>query len=172
MTRPASLPAAAHGAERGAVAIEFALLAPLLLAILVGAVEFGDVALADRRAAGAADMVARLAAREGSISADDLDALGAIASAVVRHGRARQLGLHVVGIRIDGEGVAQAQWRKIWGGVPPPPLPQASRWPGEGTSLVSVRLVYVASPRLAVFTDPHAPRQAIATQLIDAAAEP
>ena len=154
------------GAERGAVAIEFALLAPLLLAALAGAVEFGDIAFADRRAAGAADSVARLANRE-HVSADDLDALQGIAEALVLRGRAQQVGLAISGLAIDDDGNVHEQWRRSWGGVQPPLMPPGFSAQGTDRSVVLVRLVYRAKARIELFTNPEEPREAIAMAIMN-----
>ncbi len=67
------------GSERGAAAVEFALVLPILVLILFGVIEFGGVYNAQLMVTGAA----REGAREMAVGGDPADAEAAAAEAVV-----------------------------------------------------------------------------------------
>lgn len=65
---------------RGIAAVEFGLVAPLMLAMLLGAVEVTRAVSIDRRFSNAASMIADLVAREERLSASDINAIYEVVS--------------------------------------------------------------------------------------------
>lgn len=82
MTRPLFRQLA--GDERGVSAVEFALLAPLLVAFYLGMSEFCQGYMAQKRMGHVASMVADLVAQESTVSTSNLDDVFAIGKLIMK----------------------------------------------------------------------------------------
>ena len=85
--------------ERGVAAVEFGLLAPLLLLMFIGTVEISRAIEMDRRFAQVTAMVGDLVAREKTITNADLDKVFDIAQLVMSPYDSTQLNLSVVSVK-------------------------------------------------------------------------
>ncbi|HYE00780.1 MAG TPA: TadE/TadG family type IV pilus assembly protein [Alphaproteobacteria bacterium] len=137
--------------RRGAAALEFALLAPLLLALWVGAAETTRLLLAASKAAGAAQTVADLAAQARCLAEGDLADYRTAAALVMRPfplGDGTRLALANVVFDPAGEpslSAALGGWRRTLSGAPFPDSDflAAARGLGEaGSGVVVARLRY------------------------------
>ncbi len=70
--------------RRGVSAVEFALIAPVMLIIYFGLVEFSQGYMAERRASHAASMVADLVAQSGGTNIRDLESTFQIGDMIMR----------------------------------------------------------------------------------------
>lgn len=96
--------------ERGVAAIEFALVAPLLIIFHLGAVEMVQSWEAHRRIAHVAGALADLVAQEESVSASDLNDILAAGSLLVTPFSSSQLGERITSFTADSSGVVAKDW--------------------------------------------------------------
>lgn len=106
------LPARLLRDRRGVSAVEFALIAPVMILIYFGLVEFCQGYMAERRAGHAASMVADLVAQSGGTSALDLDRTFVIGDTIMRPFSATPLSIRVSSVTVDARGVATVQWSR------------------------------------------------------------
>lgn len=91
------LTAKRFGADvRGIAAVEFAFIAPILLVMLVGAVEITRAVAIDRRLSVVTNMIADLVARETKLTGDDVEAIYDIAEQVMAPFDASELKLSII----------------------------------------------------------------------------
>jgi Flp pilus assembly protein TadG len=109
---PFALPARLLRDQRGVSAVEFALIAPVMIVIYFGLVEFCQGYMAERRAGHAASMVADLVAQSGGTSALDLDRTFAIGDTIMRPFSAVPLSIRVSSVTVDAGGVATVEWSR------------------------------------------------------------
>ena len=95
---------------RGVSAIEFALIAPLMLVIYFGLVEFCQGYMASRRASHTASIVADLVAQSDATTTQDLTSIFAIGDMIMRPFPAAPLSIRVSSVTIDANGVARIDW--------------------------------------------------------------
>jgi Flp pilus assembly protein TadG len=81
---------------RGIAAVEFAFIAPILLVMLVGAVEITRAVSIDRRLSVVTNMIADLVARETKLTGDDVEAIYDIAEQVMAPFDASDLKLSII----------------------------------------------------------------------------
>jgi Flp pilus assembly protein TadG len=97
------------GDDRGVSAVEFALIAPILIFFYMGLAEFCQGYMAQKRMGHAAAMVADLVAQEESVSADTVDDIFEIGTLIMRPFPATPLNQRVSSItRTDG--IAKVDW--------------------------------------------------------------
>lgn len=111
--------------RRGVSAVEFALIAPVMIVIYFGLIEFCQGYMAERRAGHAASIVADLVAQSGGTSRLDLDRTFAIGDTIMRPFTAAPLSIRVSSVIVDARGVATIQWSRA----------KASQAPGQGDAL-------------------------------------
>ncbi|OYX13649.1 MAG: pilus assembly protein TadE, partial [Brevundimonas diminuta] len=70
--------------RRGVSAVEFALIAPVMITIYFGLIEFSQGYMAERRASHVASMVADLVAQSGGTNIEDLNGVFAIGDMIMR----------------------------------------------------------------------------------------
>ncbi|AYG94470.1 pilus assembly protein [Brevundimonas naejangsanensis] len=100
------------GDRRGVSAVEFALLAPVMILIYFGLVEFCQGYMAERRSGHAASVVADLVAQSGGTSRLDLDRTFAVGDTIMRPFSAAPLSIRVSSVTVDARGVATVQWSR------------------------------------------------------------
>jgi Flp pilus assembly protein TadG len=96
--------------ERGAAAIEFALVAPLMIVFHLGAVEVVQSWEAHRRIAHVAGALADLTAQEQTVSAADLTDILAAGALLVTPFSSNQLGERITSFTADSNGTVQQDW--------------------------------------------------------------
>lgn len=104
--------------RRGASAIEFALLAPLMLALYIGCVEISDGVAADRKVTLTAGTLANLTAQVTSISTVEMDNIFAASTAIMKP-YTGPLSAKVSCIRVDAGGAATVRWGTATAGTTP-----------------------------------------------------
>lgn len=96
--------------RRGVSAVEFALIAPVMMLIYFGMVEFCQGYMAQRRAGHTASIVADLVAQSDVTSTQDLAAVFAIGGMIMRPFSADRLSIRVSSVTMDANGVARVDW--------------------------------------------------------------
>ncbi len=98
--------------RRGVSAVEFALIAPVMLIIYFGLVEFSQGYMAERRASHAASMVADLVAQSGGTNIRDLESTFMIGDMIMRPFSSAPLSIRVSSVTVDARGVATVEWSR------------------------------------------------------------
>ena len=101
--------------ERGASALEFALLAPVLLTTYAGIVEAGQAVVAGRRTAHAASSLADLSALKGKLTDADMADTFAAASSMLKPMSTTKLALKVTSVTGDKDGNPKVDWSDAQG---------------------------------------------------------
>ena len=96
--------------RRGVSAVEFALLAPMMILIYFGLTEFSQAFMAERRVGHTAAMVADLVAQSGKTSTEDLGSVAAISQMLMKPFPATPLTTRISSITIDDEGRGWVVW--------------------------------------------------------------
>lgn len=96
--------------ERGAAAIEFAMIAPLLIFFHLGAVEVIQSWEAHRRVAHVAAALADLTTQKVSVSASDMTDILAAGALLITPFSTNQLGERITSFTADGNGVVKQDW--------------------------------------------------------------
>jgi len=110
MTRkPAFLLRLARDA-RGLSAVEFALLAPVMIALYFGVAEVGQAFMIQKRQAHVASMVADLVAQTDIVDMDDLDDILSAGALVVKPFSATNLTVTITSVKRDDKGVDRVLW--------------------------------------------------------------
>ena len=96
--------------RRGVSAVEFALIAPVMLLIYFGLVEFCQGYMANRRADHTASIVADLVAQADETSTRDLTSIFAIGDMIMQPFPSSQLSIRVSSVTMNDKGVAKVDW--------------------------------------------------------------
>jgi Flp pilus assembly protein TadG len=103
--------------QRGVSAVEFALLAPVMIGLYFGAVEISDGVSADRKVSLIAAALANLTAQVTTISSSDMTNILDASSAIISPYSATKLTMTITCISIDANKVATAKWSVTRGGA-------------------------------------------------------
>lgn len=98
------------GDRRGVSAVEFALLAPVMITLYFGCVEISDGVAADRKVSLTSAALANLAAQTTSISSSDMSNILDAATAIISPYDASKLKVTVSCLNIDQNKVATVKW--------------------------------------------------------------
>jgi len=96
--------------QRGVAAIEFALIAPVAIALYCGFAELTMAMMADRRVAHAASVVGDLVAQTPSVSASDLTDIFQVGNAIMAPFTPTPLKMRITSIVADAKGVPKVAW--------------------------------------------------------------
>ncbi|HEY5379254.1 MAG TPA: TadE/TadG family type IV pilus assembly protein [Pseudolabrys sp.] len=96
--------------KRGVSAVEFALLAPMMIGLYLGCVEISDGVGADRKVSLTAAALANLTAQVSTISSSDMTNILDASSAIIAPYAASKLKITVTCIAIDANKKATAKW--------------------------------------------------------------
>jgi Flp pilus assembly protein TadG len=100
----------AHSDQRGAAAVEFALIAPVAILLYCGFAELTMAMMAERRAAHAASVVADLVSQSTQVSVAQVTDIFNIGNAILNPFPSSQLKLRVTSITADVNGVPRVSW--------------------------------------------------------------
>ena len=105
------------GDRRGVSAVEFALLAPLMITLYVGCAEVSDGVGADRKVSLTAAALANLSSQVTTISTSDMGNILDASSAIIAPYSTTQLQITLSCINIDANKNATVQWSVTRGGT-------------------------------------------------------
>lgn len=96
--------------RRGVSAVEFALIAPVLIALYLGAAQMTMALNADRKVTGAANAVADLVSQDDFVTDTELDDIYAAGDAIVFPNDPENLSLRITSVRMDADGDVFVDW--------------------------------------------------------------
>lgn len=133
--------------KRGVSAVEFALLAPLMIGLYLGCAEISDGVAADRKVSLTAAALANLAAQTTSMTAADMTNILDASSAIISPYSAANLKITLSCISIDANKNATVKWSVTRGGTA---LSGAATLPSAlaiaSTQLVFAQVSYAYTP--------------------------
>lgn len=103
----------------GVAALEYALIAPMMLAVLLGAFELTDAISAARRAENVGASIADVISRDVLVSDAELADVLAAAPVLMFPSRDPAIGVRISSIEIDAGGRARVFWSEAGGGMEP-----------------------------------------------------
>lgn len=133
--------------RRGISAVEFALLAPFMLALYLGSAQLTLALTADRKVSNTANIVADLVTQDDTITNGDLGNIYAAADAVLQPFSSAPLTLRITSVRMDMDGEIFVDWSE-GRGVPPldtdslPPMPDGLLAPMNSVVMVEARYAF------------------------------
>jgi len=103
--------------QRGVSAVEFALLAPVMIGLYLGCAEISDGVAADRKVSLTSSTLANLTAQSATISTSDMTNILDASSAIISPYSASNLKMTVTCISISATKVATVKWSVTRGGT-------------------------------------------------------
>jgi Flp pilus assembly protein TadG len=103
--------------QRGVSAVEFALLAPLMIGLYLGSVEISDGIGIDRKVTLTAGAIANLTAQVSTISSSDMTDIMKAGTAIIQPYSTSPLKITVSCINIDGSKNAKVKWSETSNGT-------------------------------------------------------
>jgi Flp pilus assembly protein TadG len=103
--------------RRGAAALEFALIAPAMVAFYCGMVEFCQALMAERKAAHVASAVGDLVSRVDTVSTSDLDDIFSIGAQIMQPFPGSGLGMRVTSLSQGASGPPTVSWSRGYGSL-------------------------------------------------------
>ena len=101
----------------GASAVEFAILAPLLITLYFGCVEITDGIAADRKVTLTAGALANLTSQSQTISATGMTNILNASAAIIKPYSVGNLAATITCLKIDGDGVVKVKWSETLNGT-------------------------------------------------------
>ncbi|HEY2758441.1 MAG TPA: TadE/TadG family type IV pilus assembly protein [Pseudolabrys sp.] len=135
--------------KRGVSAVEFALVAPLMVGLYLGCAEISDGVAADRKVSLTTASIANLAAQTTSITSTQMDNIINASTAIIYPYSASNLKITLSCLNIDTNKNVTVKWTRIQnGGVVgnAPPLPSALLV--ANTQLIYGRVTYTYKPTI------------------------
>ncbi|AXK82801.1 pilus assembly protein [Pseudolabrys taiwanensis] len=133
--------------NRGVSAVEFALIAPVMIGLYFGSVEISDGVAADRKVSLIAAALANLSAQVSTISSSDMTNILDASSAIISPYSAGNLRMTLSCIKIDANKNATVKWSTTRGGTAlsgTPTLPSALQV--ANTQLLFAQVSYAYTP--------------------------
>jgi len=146
------------GNARGVVALEFALILPVMVVMLTGLIELSYLMMAERRVSGAAHSTADLIAQETDITTTDLNDIFSAASLIMAPFSTANLTIGVSSVRFDDtNGNPSQDWSGAYNsGSVSNPTTLATGMGEAGSSVIIVTASYTYTPVLsAVLSGPY-----------------
>lgn len=143
------------GDRSGLAALEFALIAPMMVLVLFGSIELTEVMACNRRVENTAASLADVVSRDTVVTDDEVDDLWAAATALLFPNSATPLKMRVSSVRIISASEARVLWSDGHGGMAPRgnnttvSLPAGMMIPG--TSVILSEASYRYTPPIGVF---------------------
>ncbi len=143
-----------HKDQSGVAAVEFALVAPLMIALLLGMTEVSTAITSQRKVTSATSTVADLVARANSITDNDMTDVYSAAGAILEPFDTSSLQIRLTSVVIDLEGVQTVGWSSAQNMTPlvaddPYTLPDGIGF--EGGSVIVGEVGYEHTNGIALF---------------------
>ncbi|WP_310542446.1 pilus assembly protein [Phenylobacterium sp.] len=103
--------------RRGAAAVEFAFVAPVMILMYYGLAELTQGMMADRRASHVAFAIADLVAQDTMINTSEMNDIFNVGKAIIAPFPTTGLSMRVTSIRKDSNGAIQVMWSKGYGSM-------------------------------------------------------
>ena len=103
--------------NRGVSAVEFALIAPAMIAFYFGLAEITQALLAERRAGHAASAIGDLVAQSSTISSTEITDIFSIATTIMKPYPTNTLKMRVTSVSANASGVTTVDWSSAQGGL-------------------------------------------------------
>lgn len=143
--------------RRGLAALEFALIAPMMIVVLFGAVELTELLATNRRAENTTASIADVVSRDTTVSNDEVSDLWKAAGALMYPNASGPLKMRVSSIQIETATSAKVLWSEGANGYSPRGKGSAMTLPAgmmvPGTSVVIAESSYYYVPPIGVFLD-------------------
>ena len=107
-----------RGDQRGVSAVEFALLAPIMIAFYFGLTEFCQGYMAQKRLGHTASAVGDLVAQTDTVTKDQLDDIIGIGGMIMKPFDTTSLTTRITSVTRDASGVAKVDWSRANGVTP------------------------------------------------------
>jgi len=141
--------------RRGLAALEFALIAPMMITVLFGSVELTELLATNRRAENTAASVADVVSRDTVIEDDEINDLWTAANALMYPNSATPLKMRVSSVQIVTASQAKVLWSEGHNGYTPRGAGSSVTLPAgmmvPGTSLIMSETSYRYTPPIGVF---------------------
>lgn len=131
--------------QRGVSAVEFALLAPIMIAFYFGLTEFCQGYMAQKRLSHTASAVGDLVAQTDTLTRDQLDDIIAIGALIMKPFDGGSLTTRISSVTRDANGVAKVDWSRAHGVLPQVPGARVTVPDGviaNGESLIMAETTY------------------------------
>ena len=103
--------------RRGAAAVEFAFIAPVMILMYYGLAELTQGMMADRRASHVASAIGDLVAQDTMINTSEMNDIFNVGKAIIAPFPTTGLSMRVTSIRKDSSGAIQVMWSKSSGSM-------------------------------------------------------
>ncbi|WP_340647343.1 TadE/TadG family type IV pilus assembly protein [Phenylobacterium sp.] len=103
--------------RRGAAAVEFAFIAPVMILMYYGLAELTQGMMADRRASHVASAIGDLVAQDTAINTGEMNDIFNVGKAIIAPFPTAGLSMRVTSIRKDANGAIQVMWSKSSGSM-------------------------------------------------------
>jgi Flp pilus assembly protein TadG len=136
-------------AKKGLAAVEFALIAPMMVFVLFASIDLLDALGANRRAQNVAASLADVTARDTEVSNSEVSGMWAAADILMFPDDGDQMDMRITSILIVDASTARIMWSEAQGGFSPLPvntnitLPDAMMIPGSSIIMGESRFHYV-----------------------------
>ncbi len=129
---------------RGVAAVEFALIAPVMAALLLGTIELYEVTEVKRRVASTASSVADLAARPKALDNTDVRNIFSVAKNIFSPYNDAAIKITLTSVRINLDGTSEVDWSEGYNTAPlsadrPFTLPNGLGVPGGSVIVANVQ---------------------------------
>ena len=134
-----------HGDLRGVAALEFALIAPFMVALYLGAVEVSLALSIDRKITSAASAIADLVAQDDVITDGEMSAILSAGAAIVAPFDTSPLEIRITSVMMDSDDDISVQWSDASGMSPHTPGGGMAMPPGimqRNRSVIMVEVHY------------------------------
>lgn len=105
--------------KRGVAAMEFALIAPFMIALWLGSIELSQGVSADRKVTHAASVLADLVTQQNNVTGQQLDNIMDATQAIMMPFDVGNLTIQVAGVQIHDDGATEVMWSKARNGTAP-----------------------------------------------------
>jgi len=143
--------------RRGLAALEFALIAPMMIVVLFGAIELTELLATNRRAENTTASIADVISRDTTVNNAEITDLWKAASALMFPNASGPLKMRVSSIQVESASSAKVLWSEGANGYSPRSKGSAMTLPAgmmvAGTSVVIAESSYNYVPPIGVFLD-------------------
>lgn len=143
--------------RRGLAALEFALIAPMMVMVLFASIELTELLACNRRTENTAASVADVISRDTVITDDEVDDLWTAASALMFPNSATPMQMRVSSVQIVSATEARVLWSEGHNGYAPRGADSMVTMPAgmmiPGTSVILSETAYRYEPPIGVFLD-------------------